>query len=419
MLIKYIIGIILGVAILIGDSGYNTIYLMEFENQENEFTNSHLTEALPNLIKSNYEFRQDIRVEYASDIRPYLEKNDSNIESIRGLIINGRFLTIKDEFFIEFEAYDIQNWKRLIRRQLFCPIDDIICVHDGFLISIEQSISPFLVDAINIDETIDLLDKPLSKKTPPRDIIKETIEGFDDLNNTDLEQLESSNQGQYGDRYYREFNLDDLSNGPNSVNKKNTDKLIDIFDQILTNPYNVVIGDLELTYDDNIKGNIIGNIPIEYSVRSNLAQELLSDLPHKKIMDKNGNVILQFSDNDFIFNKLLLEKSALMKYQLMPVVFFQNRIGAIQFIILDSWDEKYKHLKFDNLFMLMENQFRPLFAITPGANHIQLDLNVTKQQNIYSFSIPSEQIGDYTKVAVKFMKEDELDGILKKQFQQN
>ena len=79
--------------------------------------------------------------------------------------------------------------------------------------------------------------------------------------------------------------------------------------------------------------------------------------------------------------------------------------------------EKYKQLKFDNLFMLMENQFRPLFAITPGANHIQLDLNVTKQQNIYSFSIPSEKIGDYTKVAVKFMKEDELDGILKKQFQ--
>ena len=35
------------------ESGYNTIYLMEFENQENEFTNSHLTEALPDLIKEN------------------------------------------------------------------------------------------------------------------------------------------------------------------------------------------------------------------------------------------------------------------------------------------------------------------------------------------------------------------------------
>ena len=48
--------------ILIADSGYNTIYLMEFENMQNDFTNSHLTEALPDLIKENYKFREDIRV---------------------------------------------------------------------------------------------------------------------------------------------------------------------------------------------------------------------------------------------------------------------------------------------------------------------------------------------------------------------
>ena len=43
------------------EPGYNTIYLMEFENQYNEFTNSHLTEALPDLIKENY--NQDVLIE--------------------------------------------------------------------------------------------------------------------------------------------------------------------------------------------------------------------------------------------------------------------------------------------------------------------------------------------------------------------
>ena len=61
--------------ILYSDTGYNTIYLMEFENQQNEFTNSHLKEALPDLIKENYKFREDINVEYAGDLRPYLEQN--------------------------------------------------------------------------------------------------------------------------------------------------------------------------------------------------------------------------------------------------------------------------------------------------------------------------------------------------------
>ena len=54
------------VSILFSESGYNTIYLMEFENQQNEFTNTRLTEALPDLIKENYKFREDIKVDRKS-----------------------------------------------------------------------------------------------------------------------------------------------------------------------------------------------------------------------------------------------------------------------------------------------------------------------------------------------------------------
>ena len=54
--IKLLVSIML-FCILSAESGYNTIYLMEFENMQNEFTKSHLTEALPALIKENYKFR--------------------------------------------------------------------------------------------------------------------------------------------------------------------------------------------------------------------------------------------------------------------------------------------------------------------------------------------------------------------------
>ena len=132
-------------------------------------------------------------------------------------------------------------------------------------------------------------------------------------------------------------------------------------------------------------------------------------------MDDIGNVILQFPNSNFIFDELLLDKLALMKFQLMPVIFFNSRIGAVQFIILDSWNEKYSQLELYQISMLLENQFKPLFALTPGTNHIQLNLDVASQRVIYNFSVPSEQIGDYTKVAVKFMKEEELDDLLKRQ----
>ena len=152
-------------------------------------------------------------------------------------------------------------------------------------------------------------------------------------------------------------------------------------------------------------------------MRSSLAQELFNNLPHNKIIDDFGNVILQFSNSNFMFDDLLLEKLALMKFQLIPVIFFNSRIGEVQMIILDSWNEKYSQLELQQVPMLLENQFKPLFALTPGTDHIQVNLDVSSHRVIYNFSIHQEQIGDYTKVTVKFMKEEELDELLKKQTQ--
>jgi len=392
---------------------------MEFENMQNEFTNSHLTEALPDLIKENYKFREDIRVEYAGDIRPYLKPADPVEEnSIRGLIINGRFQTIDDEFFVEFEAYDIQDWKRLVSRQVLCPVHDIICVHDGFLIAIEKNISPFLTNALDIDATILSLEQTPKREMPKGhdlDAFGEDgkLENLNSLNEEGLDGLgKGQKQGQYGNRYYREFNFADISPDPNILKKQNSERLITILDQILTNPYNVLIGELSLYPDPEIFGNIRGEIPITYSVRSVLTQELFTSLPHDKLMDAGGNVILQFPNSNFIFDELLLEKFALMKFQLMPVIFFNNKIGGIQFIILDSWNEKYQKLELQKISMLTENQFKPLFALTPGSDNIQLDLDVSSQKVEYNFSIPHESIGNYTKVTVKFMPEVELDALL-------
>ena len=72
----YIYTLSLFIVFIHASQGYNTIYLMEFDNINNEFTNSHLKEALPDLIMENYKFREDISVEYAGDIQPYLDQRN-------------------------------------------------------------------------------------------------------------------------------------------------------------------------------------------------------------------------------------------------------------------------------------------------------------------------------------------------------
>ena len=49
----YIYTLSLFIVFIHASQGYNTIYLMEFDNINNEFTNSHLKEALPDLIMEN------------------------------------------------------------------------------------------------------------------------------------------------------------------------------------------------------------------------------------------------------------------------------------------------------------------------------------------------------------------------------
>ncbi len=413
----FLVFIVIGIAF--PGNGYNTIYLMEFDNLKNDFTNSHLREALPDLIKENYKIREDINIEYAGDIRPYFDqKYVGDDQQIKGLIINGRFKTVNEDFYVEFEAYDIHSWKQLVKRQLYCPVHDIICLHDAFLIAIEQSISPFLVDDLNLDATIQSLENSGRKRKIDLDEeAKKELSESGELSGAaaDPGVQKKNTQGQYGSRHYREFNLDDLAVYKTAVGRENTRRLLELLDQVLVNPYDVQIGELQIQPDPSDSRRIIGEIPVEFSIRSTLAQDLLSNLPHQKKTNDNGNIMLQFSNNEFLFDDPLIDKLALMKYQVMPVVIFTNRIGTVQFFLLDSWNEKYMQLKPKNIPILHQSHFRPLFALTPGIDHIQMDLDVNGQTIYYSFSIPREIIGGYTKVTVKFMQENELDQLLANQ----
>ena len=94
MVSGHISAIILSSTFLLADSGYNTIYLMEFENVNSDFTVNSFKTALPDLIIENYSFRNDIVVEYAQNISPYERTVNYNNTS---LIVNGKFKTEDDK----------------------------------------------------------------------------------------------------------------------------------------------------------------------------------------------------------------------------------------------------------------------------------------------------------------------------------
>ena len=94
-----------------------------------------------------------------------------------------------------------------------------------FLMAIEKNISPFLTNALDIDATISSLEQTPKRKIPKGDDLDsfgeyENLEKFNNLNKEGLDDLgKGQKQGQYGDRYYREFNFADISPDPNFSKK--------------------------------------------------------------------------------------------------------------------------------------------------------------------------------------------------------
>ena len=50
-----------------------------------------------------------------------------------------------DDLDIEIELYDLSSWVLLGRKSFYCPIQDMTCIHDAFLIIVEDMLSDYIL----------------------------------------------------------------------------------------------------------------------------------------------------------------------------------------------------------------------------------------------------------------------------------
>ena len=388
--------------------GYNTIYLLKFDNLKNDFPYSHMDQALPDLIKDNYGFRQDIMIDYIESINPNIEKyDDFHQDSIKAMIINGRFQVVNNNFHIEYEAYDIKSWRQLVKRHFYCQLHDVNCVYDAFIISMENNISPFLVDRLDVESTIEALEK--AEKESMNKKVK--VDGNDDLN----EGVEENINLLMEDKNYREFNLKELKL---KINKKDDvlQNLSQVLFQVLSMPYEVFIGDMEISHDLD-GGSYDIKLPIKYSMMNVVKQELLASLPLDSYLNTDEEVIFQFAKEDFMVDDLFEKNMVHAKFQKNPVIYFMDKMGEPQFIVIDSWSRQnqLENVKIKGIPVLFVNKFSPLYSITSGIDNVELAINTRMLDLTYDLVIPNENMDDYVKVVVKFMQKDEIKKLLERE----
>jgi TolB-like protein len=436
------------------------LYVMEFTNIDNHPRANWLTTVLPDIIIEKYSNRPGVTVDYAGSMSPYLEPDISRMNK-QNILISGSYLTTGDTLKVFIELVDLISWNNLGRGIFYAYVEDVQSIHDQFTVTLGKILKQFLPlgvsdsyimklpgidpisveipssviieDEVSIIKPDPFIEKNLQPITIESELPKENTQNItEDLsphriigNNilSGLEELENlsdtyyklkitdSNQGQYGNRYYRNYESQLVNN--NTLDKeKNTSELIEIFDRILTNPYHVFIGDMdiELSNVNHKLANI--EIPIEFSVKSVLIEDMLTNLPHEKIVKENGLVMLQFSDEEFNFSDDLINRLSLLKYQVTPLIFFSNSEGVTQEIIIDSWQKKYDSFIKSDVKITRLDKFDPLLAITPGFDKIQISIDTSANLYNYKFSVKIEDLIHYEKVMVKFVHESELDEYL-------
>ena len=402
---KYVLLYLFSRAICATEIGYDTIYLLKFDNLKNDFPYSHMEEALPDLIRENYEFRQDLTIKYIENINPNIEKYaQSNEDLVKAIIINGRFQVVNNNFHIEYEAYDMESWQQLIKRHFFCPLHDVACVHDAFIISMENNLSPFLVDRLDIENTIMALEKAEKEKVKNIDVKVKLNKMEDDSNYFFIEE-----------KNYREFNIKDIK--PEIIKRSDSlQNLSNILLQVLNTPYEVFIGDMEIELHDINLDSYKVKLPIRYSMMNIIKPDLLASLPLNSYLNTNEEVIFQFSSDDFIIDDYFKENMVQTKFQKFPVIYFLDKVGQPQFIAIDTWLSKdlFNNVKINDLPVYVVNKFMPLFSITSGVGNVELSINTRVLDLRYDFLIPNENMDDYVKVVVKFIQRDEIEKLSEK-----
>ena len=389
---------------------------MEFENVSSNFMINNLSRALPDIVIQNYEFRGDLSVEYLDSIDPYNPQESKNNFQDKSLIINGRFSSSDEDVDIEVEIYDLSTWELLGKDSFYCPIDNMLCIHDAFSIVIDELLQDYIIaeEERNIGIGSNVTRRIVYSKGEQidnTDMFKEALEinTTDAEFNIDLNSVEEQKNDELISRTFDFSHNKKLSKTPVEIN---TEKLNSILDKFLTNPYDVTIGEMSVKLNDYDRDMLDFSIPIEFLINKDLVDHLLSDIPHNILHNKNGSISIELLNSNFTFDQSLITKLATMRYQIIPIYSFLDKDEEIQLLIIDTWEKKYKDMQIGNSMILHTNQYTPLYTIKSDSENIYINLDVNTTIINYSFSVPYNTFGNYTRLIVDFMLEDDLDQYL-------
>ena len=393
------------------------ILVMNFTNISNIDKYDNLSKIFPDMIINRYKDRDDISVMYSGFVDPDLKEGNASLND--RLLIDGSFSIDGYNININYKIYNINNWSLYSNQNISCDVRDTECVYDHFLWHFDKTIDPLIknytYDDFSDNDKKTILDKNienLSKNRKSDDLFKVVLDDFVVQKDYSFNfNYKGMNMEANSSEFSQEF---DLQNHPNSINsrKKTSENLIKIISDYLKNPYDIQIGEINMKFNKNDNAYVDLWVPITFDINENKFEKLIKDFPYNTLNSRKKMNIYEFLYESYIFDSSVIQSFNDYENEIFPVLFFADREGNIQKIIIDSWDTKYDDLLFGDYDVLRLELFSQLFSVIESDNSMYLNIKEDSQTVHYKATMPVSLLDNYTRLTVKIFTRNELDQYL-------
>ena len=428
---RKILPIIIIISILSGRVPYTYVYLLPFDNIQNdpavEWIAAGLTDMVQQELKNNY----GVRMKTKDDLEVIMNDRSLMLKQPRGsrnLLILGKYNRQLDKVHVSIQVVDVATWEELAVRQIMEVYTQMASLNKAVGTAVQQMITPYLPS------------QPVAKISPfpafsePKEVKKRhpiSVQSEKVASNLDqqIAELEASMDVLLGARVRNkdqpkkgiprfvsgEWTLDfdvDRKLEDNPENAANTLMLGAVLDQLLTNPYDVELQRPEFEYHEDDELYMTVRFPVVYKLKDKIIKDMLSTLPYTGLEQNGTLTIFYFDRNSFNFPKKHVDAIKAGTFRIVPVIriFDQNRNTLI--VVADT-PETYWHTRTsDKVLYVPQHQFSPLIDFAIGGWSLQVAMETVEIQAVYEFILPVTEVESLSNVSLKFVNENELNSFL-------
>jgi len=415
-----------------------TLFVLDFDNLQGDARLEWLSRALKDMILLRMEEEPRIIGRDAGDITPFLEARvaerarEATRLASNTLLLMGSYRREDARLVVDLQLLDMRDWSSLERQSLEALYSDIPQLNELLAEKVRT-----MVKGVEYFSGIDLkapLEPPV-KPAPALEAVRPGLGPVEEYSKQlpqvqedivraleDLEEAMDVYSGykqeptgtlQTGESYYRDFQLEGFGTLPEEK-ARHTELFEDVLQRVAENPYAADIGDLSLEVDPYNHDRVYISIPVSYRVKQTLVEDMLYSLPYVATREERRLRTIRYDKSKFNFSSTLIDRIARGDYRVIPVVQLLDPQGDIRAVLVDSPDMSWeRYFPRDGVRVVRQRRFGPLLAITTSGFSVDVRLETADIDVFYEFDIDVNQLSSYARVAVRFMKEDELIAFLR------